>query len=184
MAPPTKYARLEKIDPEALANEVVGAVQDHVQRLAFELCGSSVVLDGPPQLLPAVRVLAHYARFGGPLDAPVQEYLISIAPPVWMRAADMNGYQTLEYDRADPDMLEPTWLGSLILVMRGAIAREKLDNGEPLAAPELAILASMAGAAVRLLCSKGEIPAEKTDDGWVISANDAKTWLKARGQNS
>ena len=179
MAPPTRYARLNAIDPEQLGQAVSSAVRGHVSRLAMDV-GLSVREDGVDNLRLSVRDLAHYARTGQGMDASVEEYLISIAPPVWMRAYDPGAYQTPEFDAGDPDSLQPDWRGQLVLVMRAAIAREKLDRKQPIAPAELAALASMAAAAVRLLCQKGEIVAERSEDGWTILPKDAKAFLKAR----
>lgn len=118
-----------------------------------------------------------YAQGVEGLDAPVQEYLISIAPPVWTRAADSGSYETKEFDEADPDKLMPgEWFDELVLVMRAAVAREKLDQGEALSPAELAILASASAIAVRALCRDGEIRATN-EDGWKISADECRRYI-------
>ena len=177
MAPPTKFARLNQIDPEALAQSVHEAIERQITKLAFALSGDGLRLTGIPQIKLSVTDLARYAQGVEGLDAPVQEYLISIAPPVWTRAADSGSYETKEFDEADPDKLLPgEWLDELVLVMRAAVAREKLDQGESLTPAELAILASASAIAVRALCRDGEIRATN-DDGWKISAEECRRYI-------
>lgn len=180
MAPPNKFARLNQIDPESLGNKVQEHVEEHVASICLQLGIEWHNEPAVPQLVFSVKTLASYAMRGGYLDAPVEEYLISIAPPVWSRAADEGTFHTAEFDDADPDKLVPgNWLDELVLVMRSAIAREKLEQGESVSPAELAMLASMAGDAIRLLCSRGEIAATK-DGGWLIASEEAKRFLELR----
>jgi hypothetical protein len=182
MAPPTTNARLRDIDPEQLSKDVDAAIRAHVFRLAFEV-GLATTEAMPSNILYAVRDLAVYAKNGGVLDAAVQDYLTTICPAVWMRAADGMAYNTEEFDHTDPDLLRPdSWLHCLILVMRAALAREKLEQGLPVIPADVAVLASMAATAIRLLCKSGEIVARRDADGWEIVASEARRFLadKAR----
>lgn len=179
MAPPTKYARLDSIDPEQLGKDVSAGVRAHIARLCFDV-GQEARDAGPDNLALSVADLARYAQTGKGLDAPVEEYLTTIAPPVWTRAYDGSIYTTPEFDAPNPDSLEPDrWQDQLVLVMRAALAREKLDHKQPLSPAELAILASMAGNAVRLMCQQDKLEATN-DGGWKISAKVCKAFLKAR----
>lgn len=178
MAPPTKFARLNQINPEELGALVQKRVEEHVFNLALkiglEIRGYSTPI---PQLALSLTDLANYAKLGAPLDAPVEEYLISVAPVVWLRAADGSFFETKEFDEASPDKLLPgEWLDELVLVMRAAVAREKLDQGESLTPAELAILASASAIAVRALCRDGEIRATN-DDGWRIPAEECRRYI-------
>lgn len=177
-----QYLRLSQIDPDKLAERVTAAVRDHVHRLCFDV-GLSAREDGIDNLLHSVRDLTDYAVTGEGLDAPVAEYLISVAPPVWMRAADGAAYRTPEFDDADPSELRPgEWLDELVLVMRAALAREKLDQKLPLAPADLAVLASMAPGVIRGMLQRGEIVGERSEDGWTILPKDARALLKRRDE--
>lgn len=177
MAPPTKFARLNQINPDQLGRDVADGVRAHVQRLAFDL-GIATHDTGPCNLAISVADLARYAQVGAGLDAPVQEYLTSICPPVWTRAADAGTYDTRELDAADPDTLMPDrWLDQLVLVIRAALARESLAAEEPIGPAGLAVLSSMAAGAIRLACQDGKIPAERDASGWRILPDDARRWL-------
>lgn len=181
MAPPTKFARLNQINPEALSQSVFDAIERQIFKLSFALCGDGARLTGIPQVKISLQDLATYAQSGTPLDAPVEEYLISICPAVWTRAADSGAYETREFDEANPDKLLPgVWLDELVLVLRSAVAREKLEQGASVSPAELAMLSSMAGDAVRDLCRRGEIAATN-EDGWEIEAEEAKRFLSTRG---
>ena len=177
MAPPNVYARLNKINPEQLGKEVSQAVRDHIHSLAFHV-GMSAKEDGPDQIGFSVTNLAHYAVHGGKLDAPVEEYLLSIAPSVWMRAYERGHFTTPEFDSADPDTLDKDeWQGQLILVMRAALAREQFDLGRPLSPADVAILASMSAIAVRALCRDGKLDARMVDEAWEVDASVARAFI-------
>jgi len=175
--PRTPSAPLYQVDPEKLADEVVGAVEAQAQRLAFAI-GKSLMDMGPCDLHFSVQVLAHYALHGGELDAPVNEYLLSMAP-VWTRASDGACFTTPEFD--DPDTVDATtWLGQLVLVMRAALGRELLAQGRPVSPAELAVLGGVSSRHVRHLLRSGDIAGQ--DDGvrWTIPAAEAKRWLATR----
>lgn len=181
MAPPTSNARLKDIDPERLGKDVDAAIRAHVFRLAFEV-GLATTEAMPSNILYAVRDLAAYAKNGGSLDAAVQDYLTTICPTVWMRAADGMTYKTEEW-HTDPDLLDPKrWLHCLILVMRAALAREKLEQDLPVIPADVAVLASMAATAIRLLCKSGEIVARRDADGWAIEASEAQRFLAEKAR--
>lgn len=181
MARPTTAPRLASIDPAALAAAVTRGAQEHLTRLAFAW-GSP---DAPPldcwQLTHTVHSLASYAVAGARLDAPVQEYLISLLP-LWTYAAGGAGVETPEFDRAyggDLDSLDRDWRGELVLVMVAAIGRERVAAGEPVTVAQLAALGSMSPDAVRLLGRKGELAL--SGDPLECDADEARRWLSARG---
>jgi hypothetical protein len=113
--------------------------------------------------------LAAYAISGNGLDAPVQEYLVSLIP-LWSSVAggatDIDGLQA----EADPE----TPLG---LVVCAAVARELLELGRSISAVQLAALACLSATQVRQLARSGELV---LDDG-EIAAKEARRWLGARG---
>lgn len=180
MAPKTETPRLKDIYPEAFGTAVEDAVENHLFSLAFSL-GMRAVADGISNLRYSARDLAAYAVEGARLDAPVEEYLISVCPPVWTRAADAGGYQTPEFDNANIDALPSGWLGELILVMRAALAREAIEQGQDVGPADLAALASISSTQARALLRSGEIVGGMIDDGWEVSAEEARRWLAARG---
>lgn len=183
MARPTTAPRLSTIDPQQLTNDVEHAAQAHVTDLLIRLGG---VHDLPriPDLLDlrhTVHDLAAYAVTGTRLDAPVQEYLLSLLP-LWTYAAGGAGVETPEFDRAysgDLDSLDHDWRGRLVLVMVGALGREQLASGRPVTVAQLAALASMSPDAVRLLGRKGELAL--SGDPLECDADEARRWLGARG---
>ena len=133
---------------------------------------------GPCDLEYSVRTLAEYAVHGGRLDAPVQEYLISMLP-IWSRASDGTAVTTPEYD--DPDTVDSTrWLGQLVLVMRAAEGREAIEAGQAVGSAELAILGGVSSRHVRHLLRSGEIKGKDDGRRWSIPAKEAKRWLATR----
>lgn len=174
--PPNRV--LQSISPEQLAKDVAEALEAHVGSMAFHV-GKTLVDMGPSEIRSSVHALAHYAIHGGALDAPVEEYLVSMLP-LWMRASDGASVATPEFD--DIDKADPsTWVGQLALVMRAAVGRELLDHGYPVAPAELAVLGGVTSHHVRLLLRTGEL--DGIDDGsrWTIPAESARRWLILRG---
>lgn len=170
-------ATLAGIDPAQLAKDVADAVIGHVHHIAFAV-GMTCQPMGPCDLEFSVRVLAHYAIHGGKLDAPVQEYLISMLP-IWSRASDGPAVQTPEFD--DPDTVDAeTWLGQLVLVMRAADGRERIEAGQDVGPAELAILGGVSSRHVRHLLRGGEIAGEDDGRRWSIPAEEARRWLATR----
>ena len=168
---------LASIDPAQLARDVADAVIGHIHHVAFSV-GLTCQTMGPCDIEFSVRVLAHYAVHGGELDAPVQEYLISMLP-IWSRASDGTAVTTPEYD--DPDTVDSTrWLGQLVLVMRAAEGREAIAEGQDVGPAELAILGGVSSRHVRHLLRGGEIAGEDDGRRWSISAEEARRWLATR----
>jgi hypothetical protein len=168
---------LYTIDPAELAKEVADAVIGHIHHVAFSV-GLTCQPMGPCDLEFSVRVLAHYAIHGGELDAPVQEYLISMLP-IWSRASDGPSVTTPEYD--DPDTVDATrWLGQRVLVMRAAEGRERIDAGQDVGPAELAILGGVSSRHVRHLLRSGEIKGKDDGRRWSVAATEARRWLATR----
>lgn len=179
--PVTNTPRLSTIDPAQLALDVARGAQDHLVHLLFAFASP----DAPPpdlwQLRHTVSTLAAYAVHGAALDAPVQEYLLSLLP-LWTYAMGASSsVDTPEFDRAlagDLDDLDDDWRGRLVLVMVAAIGRETLAKARStVSVAQLAALASMSPDSVRLLGRKGEIVIDEGD----VSGKEARRWLGARG---
>lgn len=180
MAPPTTVPRLKNIDPETFGLAVNEGVLAHLNRLAFAL-GVDARQTSIPNLQYSVRDLAAYAVKGERLDAPVEDYFVTICPPVWMRAADSGIYQTPEFDESNIDVLKPGWLGELVLVMRAALARQSIEQGQDVGLADVAALASVSSMYTRNLMRTKDIKAKLVGDVWKISAKEARRWLTARG---
>lgn len=173
MARPANTPRLRDISPSALAREIAQKVLDHIVSQTMQLVGFDAVpaLPEPEQteVYRVVRTLTGYARGEHALDAPVQEYLISLVP-LYLAVLGQAG-------EADGEGLE-TQLG---VVIHAAQGREALGRKRgSLTTVQLAALGGLAQRAVALLCRTGEIAAEQDDDGWRVTAAEARRWLAGR----
>lgn len=179
--------RLTEIDPSAFARELVERVRDHhVTRLIFDVDQSADVrlhgLGGNLEL--AAHLLAHYARTGEPPgDAPVSEYLQTYCEALYMRPADSGTYDVPPLDQVRG---EPAAAHEVVLV--AAVARDMLEQGEPVSLLHLAVLSGASEAPVsyqhvRRLAAAGEIrtSGEKGPAVRSVSAAEARRWLGARG---
>jgi hypothetical protein len=175
MAPPSTKPTLPRIDPATLALETWRRAVDHIASLQMSLLAIDAVGGAPEpertEVYRTVRTLAHYAVTGEGLDAPVQEYLISLIPlyssAVGDGTVDVDGL----VDGADPE----TELG---LVIAAATARELLDTGlADLDLGQLAVLSGLSRRQLQQLAASEEIAVR---DGEVAPA-EARRWLAARG---
>lgn len=167
--------KLSEIDGAALARATMQEALDRVHSILFALVPlSSYALtgqNGKPLNLDnlagsivgdAVASLTRYAQTGTGIDAPVEEYCISLIP-VAGSALDDSG--------------EPEPSTELGLVVAAAQARERLQEGMSISTTSLAHLASVTPGFVRQLVAKGELV--KVDGE--IQAEDAVRFLGARG---
>jgi hypothetical protein len=174
MARPSNTPRLAQIDPTALAAEVTADALSHIASQHMSLCGmleGGLVLPAPErtEIYRTVRLLAGYARGDHALDAPVQEYLISLIA-LWSAPL------------VDPSSIGEIGLDTeLGVVIHAAEGREELarDRGA-LTTLQLAAIAGMAQESVALLCRRGEIEADQEKGGWRVRAAEARRWLAAR----
>lgn len=178
--------KLDDIDPAELARTTIREALDAIHSQLFGLVpfADYRIVDGDGKPIDtghvqnlagstvghAVVELARYAQTGAPLDAPVQEYCITLIP-VAGGALDDSG---------TPDPSTP-----LGLVVAAATARESLAAGHPVTTARLAILGGVTQARVRQLVSAGELDAKldrTTDrDTLLVRAADAIRWLSGRG---
>lgn len=174
MAPPSTKPVLGKIDPEALALKTARTAVDHVVSLQMGLFSINNVSAPDPQhteIYRTVHRLAHHAVTGEPLDAPVQEYLISLIP---LYSAAL-GEGTRDVDGLLGDADPETELG---LVISAAVAREQLDIGlEPLTVAQLAALSGISQRQVRQLGATGELAVTEGE----VQPAEARRWLASRG---
>jgi hypothetical protein len=84
MARPAITPRLRDIDPSALARDIAGRALQHILSQETSLVRVDAIpsLPGAEQaeIYRVVRALAGYARGEHELDAPVQDYLVSLVP--------------------------------------------------------------------------------------------------------
>jgi hypothetical protein len=179
MARPANTPRLRDIDPSALARDIAGRVLDHIVSQAMSLVSVDAIPSLPnaeqTEIYRVVRALAGYARGDHGLDAPVQEYLISLGP-LYLAVIGQTG---------EPDGEELTT--ELGVVIHAAAGRAALERKPPRGLPaptlstlQLAALGGMAQRAVAALCRAGELEAEQDDNGWRVSAKEARRWLATR----
>jgi hypothetical protein len=185
MAPPTTSLRLRDVDPHTVALDLCRQTLDHVQSILIPLSpvgtvatpGIDVDQLQSCELYLSTRRFAQYAVHGSELDAPVQEYLISLIPcysaAVGSGTAEVDGLTESQPDTA------------LGLVIAAAVAREALDQGQRVTPAQLAVLAGMDRSRVLQLITAGDMPGARQERegrrGWTVSAKGARQWLASRG---
>jgi hypothetical protein len=182
MAPPSTKPKLTHLTPEIVAYEVAKTTVEHASNLivallspAYDHLHASQSRRSPNELCCETQVymtvldLSAYAINGAALDAPVQEYLVSLLP-LWSSAAG----ECPDIDGLVGDVDPATQLG---LVICAASAREKLAAGQSVSAAQLAVLSGLSATQVRLLARNGEL---ELSDG-EIAAKAARRWLAVRG---
>lgn len=186
--PALSTLRLRDLDPHAVALEVCTALLDHVTSTLWQISpigevktpGIEVAGLVGCQLYHSVRDLAQYAVRGGELDAPVQEYLVSLIPlysaAVGGGTADVDGL--VESEPATP----------LGVVIAAAVARETLGEGRPVTPAQLATLGGVDRDYLLRLAAAGDLPgARQAQDGrrpWTVTAKGALQWLASRSHIS
>ncbi len=188
MARPSNTPRLNRIDPEKLAEEAEQRVLEYLSSFVMRLSPSAKFeVDSAINLRFAVGALASYAQRGEGLDAPVTEYLQTIAEAFWIRPIDGAGYETPEFDRAyhgDLDELDDDLPGRLSLVMVAATGREALAAKRPVSVAQLAALASQSPDHVRLRAREGQLRLTERSGTLTASAAEARKYLEAVAPNA
>lgn len=176
MAYSEQYPKIADIDPAALARDTLSAALHRVNRTLFAIAPMSAyrLTNGAGKTLDVTKApdsstggeaivrLVRYAQTGAELDAPVQEYAITLM--------DFAG-DALD-DAADPSPATP--LGA---VLAAALGREAIGEGIAVTTTQLALLAGVTPQYVRRMVSTGELRAA----GSAVSAKDARQWLSGRG---
>lgn len=182
--------KLTDIDPEALRDEVLTQILEHLQSYAIPLMqmggdprGVVVpTLDGARQstLGFEIRAVAHYARTGrwimeGEADTPAAHHSLAwdaLTQVVCALYASPSGDVPVPFDvDADP---ETAW--GLVLV--ACVGRHHLAEGEPISAAQLAALSGLTVQRIHQLAQGGEI--DRAARGGIRAAS-ARRWLGARG---
>ena len=178
MSRPASTPRLRDLQPDAVADEVVQLVVDHVTRLvlAVDLSATWQVQPEACQLRWTTQLLVRYAQRGlAGTDwedhGCATDALADVCAALYSQAGVPGtfGAGPLEED-ADPE----TAIGVVLLA---AHARVRMSRRERVPVRELAALAGVAPDHVRLLARQGELTVE---DARVRPA-DARRWLAARG---
>lgn len=176
MAYSEQYPKISDIDPETLARHVLADALHRVNRTLFAIAplSSYRLTDGGSKTLDveahptsstggeAIVRLVQYAQTGAELDAPVQEYAITLM--------DFAG-EALD-DAADPS--PATAIGA---VLSAALGREAIGYGQTVTTTQLALLAGVTPQYVRRMVSAGEVAAS----GSTVAAKAARQWLSGRG---
>ena len=155
-SPAPRVPTLRELQPDELAREVTDAFAEHLEPLAIML-DQRVKPTDEPFLYNVVRSLARYARSGGDLPARTSvEKLIAQLSPLY---SSMLGGERSPLDVEPP---EPT--SALGVAIHGANARAKLEAGEPLSSPELALLVGINRDYLTAMVSRDEVPSCYRDD--------------------
>ena len=176
MAYSEQYPKIADIDPVALAREVLADALHRVNSTLFAIAPMSVyrltngigrtlnVEEAPSSSTggEAIVRLVRYAQTGAELDAPVQEYAITLM--------DFAG------DALD-DATAPSPATALGAGLAAALGREAIGEGIAVTTTQLALLAGVTPQYVRRMVSTGEVRA----DGSSVAAKDARQWLSGRG---
>jgi hypothetical protein len=176
MAYSEQYPKIADIDPETLARDVLADALHRVNRTLFAIAplSSYRLTNGADKTLDvearptsstggeAIVRLVQYAQNGAELDAPVQEYAITLM--------DFAG-------EALDDATDPSPATALGAVLAACLGRQAIATGSPVTTTQLALLTGVTPQYVRRMVSTGEVVA----DGSSVSAKVARQWLSGRG---
>jgi len=167
---------LQGLKPEQFGQEVHDAVLRQAQRLAFNL-GFDLHDSGVSNIRITGEALCLYAQTGEePGDAPIVDYLQSLAEALYRRAADGSSYSVSDLDEgADP---ETSWG----LVVVGTAARDAIAKRKEVTAAQLAVLAGLESSSLRRLAAEGDVtPINPAGRPLRFEAKEARRWLGGRG---
>lgn len=176
MAYSEQYPKIADIDPETLARDVLSDALHRVNRTLFAIAPVSTyrLTNGNGKTLDvtthptsstggeAIVRLVQYAQNGAELDAPVQEYAITLM--------DFAG-------EALDDATDPSPATALGAVLAACLGRQAIATGSPVTTTQLALLAGVTPQYVRRMVSAGEVAAS----GSTVAAKAARQWLSGRG---
>lgn len=172
MAPPSSKPRLAQLVPEDVAAAAEAKVLGHLYSQWMSLVDMHVNLPSVPErsteIYRVVRELTQYAQGIHRLDAPAQEYLVSLVP-LW---SSVLGEADVDDGVGDADPSTP-----LGLVICATLGRDAVVAGQGVSAVQLAALSGLSDRQVRQLASAGELVLENGS----IAAKEARRWLVARG---
>jgi hypothetical protein len=176
MARPSSVPRLRDLTPQAVADEVVRLVTDHVASLCMRLdLGAEFRVPEGGTLHFTTQLLTGYAQRGlGATDWPdhscATDAMLDVCCALYTSAGDPDiGAGALDTDVDASDAIG--------IVLLAAHARVRIAQRERVPVRELAALASVDPQHLRLLGRSGEIDIE---DGTVRAAI-ARRWLSGRG---
>lgn len=164
--------KLSTLTPEAVADEVIGWVSSHVMSLCF-VAGITDTIGVPGgSLAHEVRELTRYA-LTGELDGSPTGRIQTVAEALY-GAAHPDVYPRVEGDWAE-DAKDPE--RAIDAVIRAALARQTIADGEPVPVRWLCVLAEVPVAYCRVLLSREGLASK----GGTVTARRAREWLGARG---
>jgi len=174
--------QLTDLDPESVAREGVERIVEHFYAIASRLDPTLVLAlptdVGAAGLRPTLHALTAYAQRGLPVwdwtdSGMAADGLLDALAALY--GSPCGGLEATAIDVVDD--VDPEDAIGLVLV--GAAARIRLDQGRSVTARELAVLAGVAATYVRRLARKGELMT--TDERPArIAAEDAMRWLNSR----
>lgn len=174
--------KLADLTPMSVFESVRDAINEHVQRLVTRTSIGPVPIELPCDALQiTIANLTNYAQTGASLDAPVIDYVQSVAEIMSIAPGDGPTYSTESL--LGDDLLTPWGV-----VCRAALARSELDSGNAANLRELSVLSGLTLEGVRHCVKMGELVAMDERDSsrpgapaTLIAASDAKRWLDGRG---
>lgn len=181
MAPPRSSPRLQDLDPETVARDVCRLVSDHLASLTMRVAPSCdprlpTEDDYALGLGSTVQHLTRYAQIGLCGDWTDHGCAADACLDVFSALYTCAG--STEIGGGPIDVAEEVEDNDAIgVVLLAAHARILLDQRQALSPRLLAPLSGVTPHQIRHLIRGGELPA----DGVMVSAKDARRWLKARG---
>lgn len=162
---PSSQPRLLELDPLHLADQLDERIKAHLRNLAtLEACPCSPGAGRSPFSLAFARFVQATQR-GEQSPQPYQlAGLVGVLLP-YLRQTPAG-----ELDTSDP----------VALVLAAALARKKLELGNPLHLADLAALSGLHPKAIRLLARQGKLALQPGEDGQEAPAPEARRWLRSR----
>lgn len=164
--------KLSDLTPDSVALEITDWVNAHLMSLCFAAGIVEPVVVPGGSLAHEVRELTHYAQTGE-IDGSPQGRLQTVVDALYSTA---HPDASSAVDPADATGKgEPT--RAIDVVIRAALARQAIDDGERVPLSWLAALGGLSVASLRSYAARGELATV----GPEVRAKDARRWLGARG---
>lgn len=174
--PVVNALRLDDLDIDAIAAEVDGLVQGHVERLMTALSLELPAPSAPTAIYTAVQRLGAYAKTGDLGDWPsasaAADAINVVMAALYSCAGEPAGSDAVDIDHVDPD----SPIGHVLLAAHARVLLAR--RGSPGLTPrEMSVLAGLSSAHVRLAGRAGKLT---ITDGRTPRA-EARDWLRSRG---
>lgn len=188
--PSPRTPRLAGLAPATVAAEVVSAVREHMQRLAFNLAPAHDWIERTTEgsfstLALKVEDLTRFAQTGDTADwgdpSGARDAMQEVCSALYSRAGEPGTFGVGELEDVIEDADDGPGASPVGLVLRAAWARLMIAEGGPVSSAQVAALAGLNPRAVRQLVDAGELSARKRDGEITVKADEARRWLGARG---